>query len=207
MIFGAIGVFFLYPSYLTSNAHMSGYTQGLTFSNTILALTGSVCGCFISTVCLHKKLGFGDIQTATLMGGITALSTGLLVNPVGNIIIGFFSGFLCVLGFCKIHPKLQQLIKTPDVTGTHNLHGLPCILSGLYSCIIFLFYSISPIDQEARNLIPFNLQALKRTAFQQAGYQLLGIVVSFGLAIVTGTVAGLVMYPLYRYESSHAFSD
>lgn len=107
MIFGAVGVFFLWPSYLTSNSPANGYTKSLTFSNTIIALTGSVAGCFASTTFLHKKFGFGDVQTATLMGGITALSAGLLVNTGANIIIGFISGFMCVLGFAKINPKLQ----------------------------------------------------------------------------------------------------
>ena len=146
MIFGAIGVFYLWPSYLTSNSIANGYTTSLTFSNIVLALTGSLAGCFVSSALIHKKLSFGDIQTGTLMGGITAISAGLLVNPAANIIIGFFSGFLCVFGFYKIHAKLQQIFKVPDALGAHNLHGLPCILSGIYSCIIFLFYSFAPID-------------------------------------------------------------
>lgn len=207
MIFGAIGVFFLWPSYLTSNSPANGYTKSLAFSNTIIALTGSVAGCFVSTVFMHKKLSFGDVQTATLMGGITALSAGLLVNPAGSILIGFFSGFLCVLGFAKISHKLQRLIATPDALGAHNLHGLPCILSGIYSCIIFLIYAVAPVDQEVINLIPFDLSKLGRTPSQQAGYQLVGVLISFGLAVLTGLISGLIIYPFYQYEGPYTFAD
>ena len=134
---------------------------------TILALCGATLATYVLSSILRKgKPLFADICNAALAGGVGIGATCNLVSAPGAFAIGLLAGSICVFGYVVIQPKLQERFKLVDTCGVHNLHGMPGLMGGLI--VIFV--------------VP-----------GAASAQILGILVTVGLAILAGVISGYVI--------------
>ncbi len=134
---------------------------------TILALCGATLATYVLSSILRKgKPLFADICNAALAGGVSVGATCNRVSAPGAFLIGLLAGSICVVGYVIIQPKLQARFKFIDTCGVHNLHGMPGLLGGLIAVFV----------------VP-----------GAASAQLLGILVTVVLAVLTGVLSGYVI--------------
>lgn len=99
---------------------------------------------------------------------------------------------------------MDKKLKIHDTCGVHNLHGMPGVLAGLVGALMAgiatenqyhqSLYQIFPA-RAAKDAIPtadhtFLAPGDGRTAELQAGYQILALVVTIIIAIVSGFITG-----------------
>ena len=110
-------------------------------------------------------------------------STCNIVSPTGAFGIGLLAGAVSVVGYVFIQPALEARFKLVDTCGVHNLHGMPGLLGALVA--IFVVPGI-------------------------AGAQFIGIVFSVALALITGSLAGMLIKATgttrLAYEDSEEFT-
>jgi ammonium transporter Rh len=101
------------------------------------------------------------------------------------VVIGMLAGGLSTFGFSVIQAKQQRFMKIIDTCGVTNLHGLPGLMGGLAALPI------------VRGL---NMQN-----------QLMGILITIGVAFMTGLLCGKILPLLGRklesYEDVDEFLD
>jgi len=156
-----------------------------------------------------------DVQNATLAGGVAiGTAANLLVKSPGlALVVGIAAGLLSVVGYTVIQPKLQQAIGLHDTCGVNNLHGMPGILAAIVSAIACATSSgKSPFplnkNQMAAYEVPINIGTEDgRTPGQQAGYQILCLVVCFLFASISGLACGAVVRLVDRLGETEAFVD
>ena len=138
-----------------------------TVINVVLALCGSTLATYFASVGLRKKVSPEDIANATLAGGVAIGSTcDVTIAPIA-FVIGILAGLLSTLGFAVIKEKLQHLLKKVDTCGVLYLHGLPGIMGGLVAIFV-----VKGLDVKS---------------------QLLGIVVTLVVALVSGLLVGKIV--------------
>ena len=96
--------------------------------------------------------------------------TGVTVKPLplqGVAVIGLIAGVISTVGFAVLQNKQQNFHKIVDTCGVSNLHGLPGIFGGL--CAIVVIHGID------------------------VGSQLLGILVTVVIAVISGLISGKVI--------------
>jgi ammonium transporter Rh len=172
-LFSLIGTVFLWlfwPSFV-AGALPAGDGQDIALINTIMALLASTVITFILTpIFSDGRLTTVPIQNATLAGGVSIGATANLpLGPFGAVLIGLLAGALSTIGFCK-----QDFIisgKT-DTCGINNLHGMPGLLGGFASAIV-------PMYVEGTGVVIKN--------------QLIGVVGTFVIALVTGAISGIIL--------------
>lgn len=112
----------------------------------------------------------------------------------------FFSFFFIFL----FQPWIDKKLKIHDTCGVHNLHGMPAILAGLISALMAgianedqyhqslyqIFPAMAPENATPTSEHIFIKAGLGRTAPEQAGYQILALVVTLIIAIVSGLITG-----------------
>jgi ammonium transporter Rh len=149
-----------------------------TVINTLLALCGATVVTYFTSLRFRKgRLASGDMANAALAGGVAIGATCNHATPLTALIIGSVAGALCVVGYAVIQPRLQHALKIVDTCGVHNLHGMP----GLFGGVVAVF------------VVP----GIARP-------QLIGIVVTVVLALVSGGIGGYVIRATgskdYAYE-------
>lgn len=124
-------------------------------------------------------------------------------------------------------PIITSTLRIHDTCGVHNLHGMPAIISAIFSAIyaslatadkykdslaetfpamvrrnitnvngtviMVSFCSVRDFTQDGvirKGLFFVIAKDFGRTAQQQAGYQIIGVAVTVGIAIVTGLLTG-----------------
>jgi len=138
-----------------------------TVISTLLALCGATVVTYLTSMLFRKgRLAAGDMANAALAGGVSIGATCNLVSPAAAFAIGMAAGAICVMGYAIIQPQLQKMTGIVDTCGVHNLHGMP----GLFGGVIAIF------------LVPGIAKA-----------QLIGIVVTVGLAFAAGIVGGCLI--------------
>jgi ammonium transporter Rh len=156
-----------------------------TVVNVFLALCASTLTTYIMSVSIRKKISIADIANAALAGGVAIGSTCMDASHTLAVIIGIMAGGLSTFGFAIIQSYQQRLMKIIDTCGVTNLHGLPGLMGGLAALPI-----IKGLRMES---------------------QLLGILITIVLAILTGWITGKVLPLLGRklevYEDSDEFLD
>eukprot|EP01083_Nonionella_stella_P018615 51813_1 len=194
-IFSMIGTLFLWlywPSFNGYFANREYYFMDRAFVNTVLGLCGSTVGTFIVSRWVKKgKFDMVHVQNATLAGGVAVgAAADLYLHPAGALGAGLFAGALSVCGYEYLSDILTDKLKIADTCGVHNLHGMPGVLGGIISAIALAAAAGSGVyvDQDHEDY-PFGDYDLKT----QAGYQVAGVCVTFGMAIVTGVLTGLII--------------
>ncbi|XP_012224503.2 ammonium transporter Rh type A [Linepithema humile] len=214
-IFAMIGTVFLWlfwPSF--NSAGLTGDDQQRAIINTLLSISASCVITFAVSALVSKNNRFDmvHIQNSTLAGGVAiGTAAGMMCQPVGALVVGVLSGVISVLGYKYLTPIIQRYLHIHDTCGVHNLHGMPGVLAGLFGALManlatettynYSLYEIFPARapssevklSEIRNNYPGISPGLNRTAYQQAGYQLLALVVTLGISIVSGLITGFLI--------------
>jgi len=192
---GSMFLWVYWPAFNFGVYATSAFVRTQIVANTLFSLTGSTLATFIVTSMHGRGILIEDIQHASLVGGVAiGASAGILYLPPVAVVIGFIAGIISTNAFHYLNKKLEKSLKLFDFHGTHNTHGLPGIVGGLASAIVIAFYNtgydpnIAPLylaDDTNRTLL------LPTTNFiGKAGLQVAAVGISFGIAIISGTVAG-----------------
>ncbi|XP_029169614.1 ammonium transporter Rh type A-like isoform X2 [Nylanderia fulva] len=213
-IFAMIGTVFLWlfwPSF--NSAGLKGDDQQRAIINTLLSISASCVVAFAVSAFVSKENKFNmvHVQNSTLAGGVAVgTAAGMMCEPVGALIIGALSGFISVLGYKYLTPIIQKRLQIHDTCGVHNLHGMPGVLAGLFGALMAALASEESYDYSLYEIFParapssagkldemrdiYGISAgFDRTAHQQAGYQLLSLVVTLGISVVSGLITGLIL--------------
>jgi len=153
-----------------------------------------------------------DVQNATLAGGVAIGSAANLavLSPAESLLIGVLGGVLSVLGYTKIQPKIERHLRVHDTCGVNNLHGMPAILAGVASAIIIAYSGDQTTFTDRTSASAYNAtygDINGRTPGQQAGVQVICVVVSFSMAVASGMLCGLFCKLLGSPEEDQLFLD
>lgn len=198
---GAIFLWMYWPSF--NGALASGVTQHRTVVNTVLAISGSCIGSAAIARLLHGKLETEIMLNATLAGGVAiGSSADIIVQPWAAIFIGFLGGVLSALGFAKIGPFLSDHINLQDTCGVNNLHGMPAIFAAIVSAIAIAGSAGKGFPDDY-----FPAVANGGTIGEQAGGQIIALLVTLGISMVGGLTGGYLA-SLEIFQPVHTlFSD
>jgi ammonium transporter Rh len=163
------------------------------YVNTVLALCASTVAAFMLSKMLRRgKFEMMHIQNATLAGGVAiGICADLYTHPAGAIGIGFVAGLISTIGYAFMQMKMGMY----DTCGVLNLYGLPGILGAIASAITVGSYT--------------NRGRFDRSLHRQAGFQIAGLVVTLGIALVGGAITGVLMKllpsPVFLYSDADDF--
>lgn len=132
------------------------------------------------------------------------LAGTLSVYGYSTLTVSFYAAIIYKYLNLIFQPIIHKKLNIHDTCGVHNLHGMPGVLAGLISALMALLATesnyhkglydifparapVSPIPQDEVGEL---VKGLGRSAALQAGYQLLGLVVTLAIAIVSGIVTG-----------------
>lgn len=209
-MFAMVGTIFLWMFWPSFNGALAdGSRQHRVVINTVLALTGSCLSAFVASAWLRegKKFDMVDIQNATLAGGVAVGSASdLVIGPYGGMLTGIIGGLLSVVGYTYIQPFLSSKLGLHDTCGVHNLHGMPGIVGGLGgtisaatagskaygASIALIFPKRAPSDATAAAALGVS-PGTDRTAGEQATYQFFTLLITLGIALVSGYATGMVI--------------
>jgi len=208
-LFAMIGTIFLWMYWPSFNGALAvGTNQHRAVINTILALSGSCVSAFLASYALRRERKFNmvDIQNATLAGGVAmGAAADLLVLPGAAIAIGAIAGIVSVVGYVHIQPYLEKKIGLHDTCGIHNLHGMPSIIGGFAAVI-----AASQAGSEYGPQLSVHFTKIEgRTANQQAAIQFAFMCITFGIAVGSAFITGLIIrHPaISQVDKRKPFSD
>lgn len=216
-LFALLGTLFMWiywPSYNAAWAEDEGRTRAIV--NTYLSVAASCIVAFLASVVAGRgRLNLAHIRNATVAGGVAVGAVAdMAIQPAGALIIGTLAGLIAALGAHYVTPRLNRSF-VHDTCGIHNLFGMPGILAALASVIVAGMASLPSYGETNRmykyfpSRIPafnstlyineslagteFERGGLGRSGSQQAGYQLVALVVTLMMALVSGALTGLFM--------------
>ncbi|XP_028044921.1 ammonium transporter Rh type B isoform X2 [Monomorium pharaonis] len=219
-VFAMIGTVFLWlfwPSF--NGAALTGDDQQRAVINTLLSISASCVITFAVSALVSKdnKFNMVHVQNSTLAGGVAiGTAAGMMCEPLGALIIGAVSGIISVLGYKYLTPIIQKHLHIHDTCGVHNLHGMPGVLAAFFGALMaglateatydYSLYEIFPARAPSAETFKFSEMrdynyrisaGFNRTAYQQAGYQLLALAVTLGISIVSGLITGLFLRTMF----------
>ncbi|XP_018301485.1 rhesus blood group-associated glycoprotein Rh50 isoform X1 [Mycetomoellerius zeteki] len=213
-VFAMIGTVFLWlfwPSF--NSAALTGDDQQRAIINTLLSISASCVITFAVSALVSKdnKFNMVHVQNSTLAGGVAiGTAAGMMCQPVGALIIGAISGVISVLGYKYLTPFMQKHLHIHDTCGVHNLHGMPGVIAAFFGALMACLATEATYDYSLYEIFPARAPSSElkisemrdnygistgynRTAYQQAGYQLLALAVTLGISIVSGLITGLLL--------------
>ncbi|XP_055387043.1 ammonium transporter Rh type B [Condylostylus longicornis] len=203
-ILGSLILWIYWPSF--NSVLASGADRERAAINTFLSLSAASLTTFALSALLseEKKFDMVHIQNSTLAGGVAVGSVcNLLIGPHGAVLIGITAGVLSVIGYRFISPFLESKIGLQDTCGVNNLHGMPGILSALFSILYAALATQNNYKDSLKVIFPamgdtsdepiMFVGGLRRTALQQAGYQAIGILVTVISGAIGGLITGLIL--------------
>jgi len=207
-IFSLVGTVLLWIYWPSFNAALaSGDAQHRAVINTYISLCASTLATFIVSSLFGEKNRFQvvDIQNATLSGGVAVGAIAdLMLQPGGAFVMGSVTGAISAFGYRILQGKLFDKMKLHDTCGINNLHGMPGIISALASAVMC---GIATKDMYGESFsVLFPEVGDERSVALQAGFQILGLVVTLFIAIVTGAATGFflnnakIFEPMTDYE-------
>jgi ammonium transporter Rh len=139
-----------------------------------------------------------SVQNATLAGGVAVgSSSDLVIQPWGAITIGCAAGLLSVVGYVYIQPWLEKKFSLDDTCGVHNLHGMPGILGGLGGAISAAMAGKEGYGENIGKIFaaraPVSEGGKGRTAHEQASFQMIALIITVTIAIISGFITGLLV--------------
>ncbi|XP_068629338.1 ammonium transporter Rh type B-B [Battus philenor] len=192
---GSIFLWIYWPSFNSGLTHSnSEYQRALI--NTYLSLAAATVTTFFVSSCVHNegKLEMVHVQNSTLAGGVAIGSVcNMQITSGGAIGIGIISGFLSVIGFSFLTPLLKDA-GIRDTCGVNNLHGMPGILSGLFSVVFAYLASAESYGPELGDIFPAltSNDTGARTSSGQALSQLEALITTLVISIVGGIITGIL---------------
>uniref|UniRef100_A0A1I7YV76 Ammonium_transp domain-containing protein n=1 Tax=Steinernema glaseri TaxID=37863 RepID=A0A1I7YV76_9BILA len=201
-LFSMIGTLFLWIFFPSFNAAVQQPEDARhrAIMNSYIAMSSCTMVTFIVSS-LADNLGRFNmlhIQSSTLAGGIAMGSVAnVVLYPYHAVVVGAIAGLISVVGHVYITPKLLETkLGIFDTCGVHNLHGLPGLLSGIFSIYFVLHYEPAEYGRSVHTFYPYfaggDLGG-DRDAYSQALYQLAGIGVTLVTAITGGMITGAIL--------------
>jgi len=173
----------LWPSFVTALLPMDQVFWGM--MTCYLAGIGSILSAWIVCTVVQKKVNPLIYTYAMLAGPVAIGAPLLLVGPWAALIVGIAAGALSALSFIFLHPRLCKAMKTLDVMGVHNLHGVGGWV-GVFVSIIAMAY----LGFESSHLVNNIVCAV----FVVAVTLIAGIVIGFVLKLTRGNFADEDMF-------------
>ncbi|XP_066095248.1 ammonium transporter Rh type C [Saccopteryx bilineata] len=198
-IFAMIGTLFLWMYWPSFNSAVSshGDAQHRAAINTYCSLAACVLTTVALSSALNKKgkLDMVHIQNATLAGGVAVgTAAEMMLMPYGSVIVGFFCGIICTLGYVYLTPFLESHLRIQDTCGIHNLHGIPGIIGGIVGAVTAACANSYTYGQQGlAHAFDFEVSNHEWSSSTQGGFQAAGIFVSLAMALVGGTIVGLIL--------------
>jgi len=183
---GTIFLWVLWPSFQSAVAGPES-RQFLAMTNTFFSLCSStIAFAAISRVLNKHKFDVVHLQNATLAGGVAMGVAGDMdMGMHGAMVAGFAAGALSCVGYTIIMPNLVKL-GIHDTCGVNNLHGMPGILSAIVGIIVTAMHGETAGEH--------NTKGFEDVTWNK---QLYALLITLGLGIGFGAVAGILMnYPL-----------
>ncbi|XP_062947649.1 ammonium transporter Rh type C [Cynocephalus volans] len=214
-LFAMIGTLFLWMYWPSFNSAVSyhGDSQHRAALNTYCSLAASVLAAVAMSSALNKKgkLDMVHIQNATLAGGVgVGTAAEMMLMPYGSLIVGFICGIISTLGFVYLTPFLESHLRIQDTCGIHNLHGIPGIIGAIVGAVTAASASPEVYGQEGL-VHSFDFQGIKEnwSVRTQAKFQIFGLLVSLGMALVGGIIVGFILrLPIWGQASDeNCFED
>lgn len=144
-----------------------------------------VCACYSIGWESEKKFDMVHIQNATLAGGVAMGSmANFAIQPWLSILVGFGAGLLSTYGYHAITGPLRERLNIDDTCGVHNLHGMPGIFGAVLSAIAIL-----TLDDNETSGITYD----DRSKGSQAGFQLLALAVTLGIAVFGAAITAQIV--------------
>ncbi|XP_010348082.1 ammonium transporter Rh type C isoform X1 [Saimiri boliviensis] len=198
-LFAMIGTLFLWMYWPSFNSAISyhGDSQHRAAINTYCSLAACVLTSVATSSALHKKgkLDMVHIQNATLAGGVAVgTAAEMMLMPYGALIVGFLCGIFSTLGFVYLTPFLESRLQIQDTCGINNLHGIPGIIGGIVGAVTAA--SATPEVYGEEGLVhSFDFQGSKAnwTPRTQGKFQIYGLLVTLGMALMGGIIVGLIL--------------
>jgi len=209
---GSAVLFVLLPSFNAAFA-VEG-TQYRVIFNTILCMMTCCVTVFSLSHCLPStgnRFGPMEIHHASLAGGIVmGAVTSYLVPPVAAVILGVFSGIICVLCYLYVTPLLNSL-RVGDTAGVFSLHGVPGLFGALIGLItVAISESVYVHDTETLPLtadaqignhtidlnFPYGVppsELFNRSGTDHAAWQTAILGVTILISVVGSVITGLVI--------------
>jgi hypothetical protein len=113
-------------------------------------------------------------------------------HPFPAMLIGTIVGVITTL--------LNHFIKKPinnggvvDTQGTFITFFIPAFLGGIYSAIIQAVRAYGAEDSTFTSINSTKWVAGTRTSYEQGGFQILGVLITIGIATFAGIVIGLLL--------------
>jgi len=192
-MFAMIGTLFLWmywPSFCAAMVPADGFQQERAVVSTMLSIAGSCASAFAATkVMSHaRKFDMVHVQNATLAGGVAiGTSCNLAVGPATSIIVGILAGFASVFGYCFVSPLLERSMRLSDTCGILNLHGMPGVVGGVAAALVTL---VVADEYYGDGLTDIYSARSYRSAGEQSFFQLVAVVVTVTIAVLSGLVVG-----------------
>lgn len=229
-IFSMIGTLFLWmfwPSFNSAIVLQDNRMRAVI--NTYIGLCSCTVVAFLlsATVTEDRKFLMMHIQNSTIAGGVAVGSVAdMQLQPWGAMLIGIVAAIVSVIGYRFLTPALEK-IRFHDTCGVNNLHGMPGLISGIASAIACAvatrdiygesLYVVFPALAPANTTVKISLlngdheihEGLGRTPGTQGLYQLAAIGCTLAIAIVGGSLTGLVLrLPFFdSYDNVTFYSD
>ncbi|XP_063002389.1 ammonium transporter Rh type B isoform X2 [Elgaria multicarinata webbii] len=196
-LFAMIGTLFLWLFWPSFNSAMTahGDDQQRTVMNTYFSLAASTLATFATSALVNRggKLDMVHIQNAALAGGvIVGTSAEMMLTPFGAMAAGVLAGFVSTLGFKFLTPILASRLKIQDTCGVHNLHGMPGILGALLGALMAALATPDVYGDGMSDIFPV-VASRGRTAVSQSVFQLIGLFVTLGIAVIGGSLVGVIL--------------
>lgn len=199
-LFSMIGTIFLWMYWPSFNGAMAvDDARERVVINTVLSLTHSCLFAFIVSRMVNpdEKFDMIHIQNSSLAGGVAIGAVAdLPIMASSAMIIGGFAGVVSVLGYKYLQPLIEKKIGLHDTCGVHNLHGMPGIIGGIASSIAAAAASYEDYGEKLYKFFPETQNG--RTLVHQGGYQILYLVITLVLAILSGKISGHIVKALTR---------
>lgn len=129
-------------------------------------------------------------------------SADIITRPWGAMLLGFVAGSVSAFGYAKITPFVRQKLGLHDTCGVLYLHCIPGIMGAIVSSIVCALADDGFGDNYYNIFLKHG-----RTAKQQAGFQLAGLGVTIGIAILSGIFGGFVASRSFFKPPKELFED
>ncbi|NXT73745.1 RHBGB protein, partial [Zapornia atra] len=193
-VVGTISLWIFWPSF-TSATTVRHNAEPWAVLNTYFSLAASTLATFVLSPLLSEESTpqMVQIQDATLAGvAMMGMAGEMLVTPFGALIAGLLAGLIPPLGFRFLTPTLCSRLKTQDMCGVHNIHGLPGILGALLGTLVAALATADAYGGRLELVFPLVAQG-SRTATDQALCQLCALPVTLLLATLGGGITGALL--------------
>lgn len=129
------------------------------------------------------------------VGGVAVgVSSNLVIEPVGAMIVGICAGGVSVVGFNFVQSWVEKNFNLHDSCGVHNLHGMPAIVGSIAVSIAVSMSSTKPSN------------AVYPAGDNQKWAQIGGAGITMVVGIVGGLVVGKIL-KMYGPAPRKAFTD